>query len=193
MTFAAAFLDRDGTINVKAPEGEYVETPDEVVLLPGAAEAIRTLNERGIPVIVVTNQRGIALGRMTEEDLERVHARLSELLAAEGARVDAWYHCPHDKGDCDCRKPGTAMLERAAREHGIALARSVLIGDNESDVEAGRRVGARTVRVAPNAGAGTADVAPDAPSLRDAVDAPSLRDAVDGLLGAAPPAGEGPP
>ncbi len=160
---AAAFLDRDGTINVKAPEGEYVETPGEVVLLPGAAEAVRMLNEAGVPVFVVTNQRGIALGRMTEEDLAAVHARLAELLAAEGARVDAWYHCPHDRGECDCRKPGTAMLERAAREHGVELARSVMIGDAESDVEAGRRVGARTVLLAAedaaSAGAGAGGAA----------------------------------
>ena len=142
---SAVFLDRDGTINVKAPEGEYVESPGEVVLLPRAAEGIRDLNGLRIPVIVVTNQRGIALGRMTEDDLAAVHARLDELLAAEGARVDAYYHCPHDKGTCDCRKPGTAMLERAAAEHGISLPDSVMIGDAESDVEAGRRVGARTV------------------------------------------------
>jgi D-glycero-D-manno-heptose 1,7-bisphosphate phosphatase len=142
---AAAFLDRDGTINVKAPEGEYVETPAEVRLLPGAAAAVRRLNEAGIPVLVVTNQRGIALGRMTEADLAAVHRRLAELLAAEGARVDAWYHCPHDRGECDCRKPEPGMLLRAAREHGVDLERSVMIGDAESDVEAGRRAGARTV------------------------------------------------
>ena len=162
---AAAFLDRDGTINVKAPEGEYVESPSEVTLLPGAAEGVRRLNEAGIPVYVVTNQRGIALGRMTEEDLAAVHRRLDALLAAEGARVDAYYHCPHDKGVCDCRKPGTAMLEQAAREHGFALERSVLIGDAESDVEAGLRVGARTVLLGR-----------DAATLRDAV-ADLLRDA----------------
>ncbi|HEV3001502.1 MAG TPA: HAD family hydrolase [Solirubrobacteraceae bacterium] len=186
---AAAFLDRDGTINVKAPEGEYVETPEEVVLLPGAAAAIRVLNEAGVSVVVVTNQRGIALGRMTEDDLEAVHARLASLLAAEGARVDAWYHCPHDRGECSCRKPGTAMLERAAREHGIELRRSVMIGDSESDVEAGRRVGARTVRLAPSGaaaagGAASASAASGAggpagavPSAADAV-LPSLLDAV---------------
>ena len=156
----AAFLDRDGTINVKAPEGEYVESPEEVRLLPGSAEAVRMLNDAGLPVYVVTNQRGIALGRMTEEDLAAVHRRLDDLLAAEGARVDAYYHCPHDKGACDCRKPGTALLERAAREHGVDLARSVMIGDAESDVEAGRRVGALTVLLGR-----------DAATLRDAVGA----------------------
>lgn len=162
----AAFLDRDGTINVKAPEGAYIERPEDVVLLPGAAEAVRELNDRGIPVLVVTNQRGIALGRMTEEDLAAVHRRLDELLAAEGARVDAYYHCPHDRDTCDCRKPGTAMLVQAAREHGIDLSRSVMIGDAASDVEAGRRAGARTVWLG-----------------RDAT---SLREAVRSLLGAAP-------
>jgi D-glycero-D-manno-heptose 1,7-bisphosphate phosphatase len=149
---SAALLDRDGTINVKAPEGEYVESPGEVRLLPGAAAAIARLNARGIPVVVVTNQRGIALGRMTEADLAAVHARLDELLAAEGARVDAYYHCPHERGECDCRKPGTAMLERAAAEHGLDLRRAVMIGDAESDVEAGRRVGARTVLLGAEAG-----------------------------------------
>ena len=163
MTFSAAFLDRDGTINVKAPEGEYVERPSEVVLLDGVAGAIRSLNEAGIPVYVVTNQRGIALGRMTEEDLAAVHRRIDELLAEHGAHVDGYYHCPHDKGVCDCRKPGTALLERAAREHGIELERSVVIGDSETDVEAGRGVGADTVLLG-----------------RDAA---SLADAVRGLVG----------
>jgi D-glycero-D-manno-heptose 1,7-bisphosphate phosphatase len=97
---------------------------------------------------------------MTEEDLAAVHARLDQLLAAEGAHVDAYYHCPHDRDACDCRKPGTAMLERAASEHGLELARSVMIGDAESDVEAGRRVGARTVLLGV-----------DAASLADAVEA----------------------
>ena len=158
--FAAAFLDRDGTINVKAPEGDYIDAPQRLVLLDGAASAVRRLNEEGIRVFVVTNQRGIALGRMTEEDLEDVHRRLDELLAADGARIDAYYHCPHDHGQCDCRKPGTGMLERAAAEHAIDLSQCVLIGDSDSDVEAGRRVGAKTVLL----GA-------DAPSLREGVDA----------------------
>src|SRR3954462_760083 len=91
----AALLDRDGTINVKAPEGEYVTRPDEVELLPGAAEAIAALNAASVAVMVITNQRGIALGRMTEEDLAGIHARLSAELEAEaGARIDAFFHCP---------------------------------------------------------------------------------------------------
>lgn len=153
---AAALLDRDGTINVKPPEGEYVTEAGQLRLLPGAAAAIRRLNEERIPVLVVTNQRGIALGRMTEADLAAVHARLDELLAAEGARVDAYYHCPHERGTCGCRKPGTAMLERAAAEHGIDLAQAVVVGDAPTDVEAGRRVGARTVLLAPGGAEGPA-------------------------------------
>jgi D-glycero-D-manno-heptose 1,7-bisphosphate phosphatase len=144
-----AFLDRDGTINRKAPPGDYVKRPDEVSLLPGAAVAIHRLNEAGVSAIVVTNQRGIALGRMTEEDLEQVHSELAgQLGVAAGARIDAFFHCPHDVGECDCRKPETGMFRQALeRFPWIELPRSVVIGDSESDVEAGRALGMRSVRL----------------------------------------------
>lgn len=164
---AAALLDRDGTINEKAPEGEYVESAAEVRMLPGSAAAVARLNEAGVPVFVVTNQRGIARGRMTEEDLAGVHDRIAEELAREGARVDGWYHCPHEEGECDCRKPGTALLTRAAGEHGFELSDAVLVGDSASDVEAGRRVGATTVGLRPELAAAADAVAA---SLADAVD-----------------------
>jgi D-glycero-D-manno-heptose 1,7-bisphosphate phosphatase len=142
-------LDRDGTINVKLPEGQYVTDPAQLELLPGAAEAIRALNEANVPVVVVTNQRGIALGRMSEDDLDAVHAHLTHLLAAEQASIDGVFHCPHDKGMCECRKPGTLLLRNAQTHLGLAtLHDSVMIGDSPSDVEAGRRVGARTVLLA---------------------------------------------
>jgi D-glycero-D-manno-heptose 1,7-bisphosphate phosphatase len=170
----AILLDRDGTISVKAPEGEYVTSPEQLVLLPGAAAAIRRLNEAGIPVAVVTNQRGIALGRMTEADLEGVHVRLARALAAEGARVDAIFHCPHEKGGCDCRKPGTAMLEWARDRFGLpSLRDAVIIGDAVSDVQAGSAVGARTVLLTAAAHSTTG---------ADAV-AASLAAAVDLVLG----------
>ena len=161
----AAFLDRDGTINIKAADGEYVSTPDEVRLLPGAAEAVRRLNDVGALVVVVSNQRGISLGRMTEGDLAAVHARLSDLLdAAAGGRVDVFMHCPHDIGECDCRKPGIGMLLGAVREFpDIDPTRSVLIGDSPSDVQAGRRFGVR--------------------SLQLGVDAPDLATAVSDVIG----------
>jgi D-glycero-D-manno-heptose 1,7-bisphosphate phosphatase len=167
----AVLLDRDGTINVKAPEGDYVTSPEQVMLLPGAAAAIRRLNLASIPVAVVTNQRGIALGRMTESDLDAVHARLVDLLAAERARVDAIFHCPHDKGSCDCRKPGTAMLERARVRFGLAsLAGAVVIGDAASDVEAGRAAGAGTILLSSGCGGSAASADAVAESLPAAVD-----------------------
>jgi D-glycero-D-manno-heptose 1,7-bisphosphate phosphatase len=153
----AAFLDRDGTINVKAPEGDYITAPEQVRLLPGAARAIRQLNDLGALVVVVTNQRGISLGRMTADDLHNVHERLSAMLAARaGARVDAFFFCPHDHGQCDCRKPHPGML-RDAVDHfpEIDLDASVLIGDAPSDVAAAERFGVRSLQL----GHGTRDLA----------------------------------
>lgn len=169
MTPALVLLDRDGTLNVKPPEGEYVTRPEGLVLLDGAAAAVARLNAAGVRVALVTNQRGIALGRMTEDDLRDVHARLAELLAAEGARLDALHHCPHDEG-CPCRKPAPGMLERELREAGVAPGDTVMVGDSDSDVEAGRRAGVRTVRLG----------AADDPAADET--APDLAAAVDRLL-----------
>ena len=152
-----AFLDRDGTINEKAPAGDYVTRPEEVSLLPGAAEAVRRLNDAGIAAIVVTNQRGIALGRMTERDLEEVNAEVCrQLEVVAGARIDAFFHCPHDIGECDCRKPEAGMFRQAVeRFPWIDLKCSAIVGDSESDVEAGRALGMRSVRL----GVDTVDLA----------------------------------
>ena len=143
----AAFLDRDGTINVKAAEGEYVEAPARLSLLPGAAAAIRRLNDAGLKVIVITNQRGIALGRMSEDDLAQVHQRLEQLLAEEaGACVDGIFHCPHEIGACACRKPESGLfLQAAERWPEIDLSLSAMIGDSDKDVEAGARLGMSTI------------------------------------------------
>lgn len=143
-----AFLDRDGTINESPPEGEYVTSPEAIRLLPGAGTAVRELNEHGIRVVVVTNQRGIALGKMSEADLERVNDRLVEELGRCDAHLDAILHCPHHEGTCECRKPGTGMFERAAREvEGVELAGAAMVGDTARDVEAGNRLGLTTVRL----------------------------------------------
>lgn len=144
-----ALLDRDGTINVKAPEGEYVVAPDEVELLPGAATAIRRLNAAGVPVAVVTNQRGIALGRMSESDLAAVHERLAALLAEDGARIDLFRYCPHAAGTCHCRKPEPGMLVDALETLGGTPGTSIMIGDSASDIEAGHRAGVPTARLGP--------------------------------------------
>jgi D-glycero-D-manno-heptose 1,7-bisphosphate phosphatase len=150
---AVAFLDRDGTINEKAGPGEYVTDPADLRLLEGAAGAIRRLNDAGLPVIVVTNQRGIALGRMTEADLAAVHARLAELLDAEaGAWVDKILHCPHERGSCGCRKPAPGLLLEAREQWpAIDFEVSTMVGDSQADVEAGRAVGARTIRLGEDA------------------------------------------
>lgn len=145
----AAFLDRDGTINEKAPEGEYITRIAELRVLPGAAAAIRRLNDAGVPVIVVTNQRGIAVGRMSAEDLDDIHGELSRQLSAQaGSHIDAVFYCPHDEGECGCRKPGTGMIRQALRRFpSIDVGRSVMVGDAVTDVEAGRRAGTRTIQL----------------------------------------------
>jgi D-glycero-D-manno-heptose 1,7-bisphosphate phosphatase len=151
---SAAFLDRDGTINVKAPEGDYITAPEQVRLLPRAAAAIRQLNDLGALVVVVTNQRGISLGRMTADDLNDVHERLSAMLAAQaGAHVDAFFFCPHDHGQCDCRKPRPGLLRDAVRAFPeIDVDASVAIGDAPSDVAAAERFGVRSLQLGRDAG-----------------------------------------
>lgn len=142
------FLDRDGTINESPPEGEYLSSADDVRLIPGAAEAIRILNEHPAKVVVVTNQRGVALGKMSEADLSAVNERIASELARSGARLDGVFHCPHHAGTCECRKPGAGMFERAAREvAGVGIEGGAMVGDSAIDIEAGRRLGLATVRL----------------------------------------------
>jgi D-glycero-D-manno-heptose 1,7-bisphosphate phosphatase len=143
----AVFLDRDGTL---IEDRDYLADPAGVALLPGAAEAVRRLNEGGWMVVLATNQSGIGRGRFGEEDYAAVHRRLCELLAAAGARLDGEYHCPLAPGDPDparMRKPGAGMFLRAASEHGIDLARSWLVGDRVRDVLPARELGARGLLV----------------------------------------------
>lgn len=142
------FLDRDGTINRKARDGEYVTTPDEFVFLPGVIEALRFLTDQRLRVIVVTNQRGIALGRMTERALLAIHQFMLDELRSAGAHVHAIYHCPHEVGECRCRKPGIGLFLRARDEHPrVTWERSVMIGDSETDMEAAGRLGMRRALV----------------------------------------------
>jgi D-glycero-D-manno-heptose 1,7-bisphosphate phosphatase len=144
----AAFLDRDGTI---IDDVHYIGKPELVALRPGAAGAIASLNRAGIPVIVVTNQSGIARGLFTQADYERVAARIAELLARQDAHVDATYMCPHHPefdSECDCRKPGTLLFRRAAAEHGLDLTRSAYIGDRWRDVAPGIALGGRPMLIA---------------------------------------------
>ena len=143
----AAFLDRDGTI---MDDANYIADPELVRLRPGAAEAIATLNRGEIPVVVVTNQSGMARGLISESAYQSVEARLAELLAAHGARIDATYVCPHhpefDRA-CDCRKPGTLLFRRAAAEHGLDLTQSLYVGDRWRDVQPGIVLGGRPMLI----------------------------------------------
>lgn len=143
-----AVLDRDGTIVV---ERNYLGRPEEVEILPGAAEGIRRMRELGLRVVVVTNQSGVARGYFTLDDVQRIHARIQELL---GGLIDAFYVCPHHPDDdCACRKPKSELLVRACAEAGVEVSRAVLIGDKACDVEMGRNAGARTILVRTGYGA----------------------------------------
>ncbi len=134
MSRPAVFLDRDGTI---IRDVNYIGKPEQVDVLPGAARGVRRLNDAGWPVIVVTNQSGIARGYYSTADYDSVQREVQSRLAAEGARIDATFMCPHfpDITDpCECRKPGTLLFRQAAEQHDLDLARSWYVGDRLRDV-----------------------------------------------------------
>jgi D-glycero-D-manno-heptose 1,7-bisphosphate phosphatase len=170
----AAFLDRDGVINRKAREGEYITRWEDLEILPGVPEAIARLNQAGFRVIVVSNQRCVAKGLITIPALEVLHDRLRGVLAGAGARIDAIYYCPHEKAPvCRCRKPAPGMLLDAARDHEIELGVSWMIGDSQADMAAGRAAGCKTALVA-----GLDEVVTEKPEIS----ARSLADAVEQIL-----------
>lgn len=148
----AVFLDRDGTI---LDEVGYLNHISRYHLYPFAAAAIRRLNDAGLPVVVVTNQSGVARNFFPESLVHETHRRLAGDLSAAGARVDAFYFCPHIAADdCGCRKPRAGMLERAAREHGLALAGSVVVGDRYADMQLAHNAGCRSILVLTGYGRG---------------------------------------
>lgn len=151
-SISAIFLDRDGTINVKPPDGDYVTSPADLVLLPGSARALAQLNAAGLTTILITNQRWLSGPSGDPVRYYAVHGELKRLLAAEGAWLDAAYHCPHAANTCDCRKPAPGMLLRAARDHRLDLSRAVTIGDSDTDLLAGRSAGTATILLRPNGG-----------------------------------------
>jgi D-glycero-D-manno-heptose 1,7-bisphosphate phosphatase len=166
----AAFLDRDGVINKKPSEGQYVTRWEEMQFLPGVPEAIALLTGAGYGVFVVSNQRCVAKGLLTPRELESIHQRMCQDLADAGAIITKVYYCPHEKQPpCSCRKPAPGMLLTAARTHDLDLTSSWMIGDSDIDVEAGKIAGCKTVRIAKldEVGNGGADLS--AQSLLDAV------------------------
>lgn len=160
MAEPAVFVDRDGTI---IREAEYLSDPDQVSLLPGAVEGLAAFQDAGFAVVVVTNQSGIARGYYDEAAYRAVEAEVERQLAAEGVRVLDAYHCPHHPeftGPCSCRKPAPGLFQRAARDHDLALERSVYIGDRLRDVEPALALGGTPILVRTAYGGEEAGAAP---------------------------------
>lgn len=152
MAKRAVFIDRDGVI---IEERNYAYRTEDLKFIPGSVEGLRALSRSGYRIIIVTNQAGIARGFFTEEDYQRFTAHLLGLLKDDGVRIDAVYFCPHHptegigeyKTECECRKPKAGMLKAAAKEHGLDLRSSWLVGDKASDIKAGKDAGCRAILV----------------------------------------------
>ena len=141
----AVFIDRDGTINI---DGPYLDDPDKFEMYPGVGEGVKKLKEDGFKIIVMTNQSGIARGYFTEEILSNIHERMEIEFNAFGVELDGIYYCPHHPDDdCDCRKPKTGLFEKAIEEHDIDVNQSYMVGDKILDVEAGQKIGVKTILV----------------------------------------------
>lgn len=144
----AVFLDRDGVINRRASEGEYITRWEDMEILPGVPEAIILLAQAGFCVLGVSNQRCVAKGLVTMSELEAIHERLRKELAAKGATITRIYYCPHESHSrCGCRKPDPGMLLSAARDYEVDLQSSWMIGDSEVDIAAGKNAHCKTVRI----------------------------------------------
>jgi D-glycero-D-manno-heptose 1,7-bisphosphate phosphatase len=174
------FLDRDGTIS---EEVGYLNDASHFRMFPFTAAAIRRLNEAQLPVIVITNQSGVGRGFFPESSVHGIHELMRRQLLEAGARVDAIYYCPHSsEHDCECRKPKPGMLAQAAREHGLDLRRSFVVGDRYGDVNAAYNAGARGILV--RTGYGETELTSDVktwPVQPDLI-AADLRTAVDWIL-----------
>jgi D-glycero-D-manno-heptose 1,7-bisphosphate phosphatase len=172
---AAVFLDRDGTM---IDDVGYLDALDRISFYPWTVDAIRAFNHAGLAVVVVTNQSGIARGMFTEAFVADTHRQLDERLAAGGARVDAYYYCPHHAEGtvaayaraCDCRKPRRGMIDRAAHDLGLDPARSFVVGDTWLDVQLGRAVGARAILVRTGKGSAVEGRPPDGVAADAVVD-----------------------
>lgn len=159
----AVFVDRDGTINVDI---DFLSSPSQIQLIPRSADAIRILNECEIPVVVITNQSGIARGLFSENDLRIIHRAMDEELKKFNASVLDYFYCPHHptdgipkyRIDCECRKPKPGMLMQAKEKYGFDLSRSFVIGDKCIDAQTGKSVGAVSIQVATGYGTQEKDI-----------------------------------
>ncbi len=170
------FFDRDGIVN-RHPGPGFVERWGDFHLLPEFVEVLKIVRNLGFQAVIVSNQRGVALGKMTIETVEEIHRRLRAILKRDhGLELLDIFYCPHDRGVCECRKPKPGMLLEAARKHSIDLARSWMIGDAVRDVEAGKSAGCRTILV----GRETGGIEPDV-RVQDMAE---LKSVISGILGA---------
>lgn len=168
----AVFLDRDGTL---IRDVGYLYRQDQVEILPRVAEAIRLLRGQGFLLVVVTNQSAVARGRLTEENLGRIHGALNARLAQDGAHLDGIYYCPHHPtegvgpyhAECDCRKPNTGMIAKAIADLGLDPSSSYVVGDKTSDMELAERIGAKGVRIVRELVVGGDSAAPKYPVVAD--------------------------
>lgn len=176
------FLDRDGVLNEKMPEGRYVTSLDEFHILPGVPEAIARLNGAGLRVVVVSNQRGIAMGLYTAAAVHDIHEAFQQTLIKHGAHVDAFFMCPHDHHACNCRKPLPGLFDQATKCFpDITATSSVIVGDSLVDMEFGRNLGMATILIEGDPErqkAGNSSAAAGLADLRFA----SLAGAVDAVL-----------
>lgn len=144
------FLDRDGVINKKPPELDYVKSWEEFEWLPKAKEAIKRLNEAGFLVIVVTNQRGVARGLMSKKDVEEIHRRMQQELSKLGAKIDAFYYCPHNIGDnCSCRKPKPGLINKSQADFSLPPG-GVMIGDSRCDLDLAKTASLTPILISDN-------------------------------------------
>ena len=159
---SAIFLDRDGVIIRKAPEGEYVGDCSEMEFLPGALDAIAAFCKFGYKVIVVTNQRGVATGKIQLAKVEEIHTRMRAAISSHGGDLSGIYYCPHDTvEECGCRKPKPGMLLQAAAEHQLRLPECWMVGDAATDIAAGKSVGCKTALIEQSEGFQYCAEAPD--------------------------------
>ena len=141
----AVFLDRDGTIN---QDTGYIDSPERLFIIDGAASAIKRLNSKGFRVVVITNQSGVGRGYFTKEAADSVNKKLEEILKREGAHLDGIYYCPHHPDDnCECRKPRIGLLEKAKNDLAIDFKKSYVIGDKGSDIEIAQSIGGKGILV----------------------------------------------
>ncbi len=188
MKKAAVFLDRDGTINEQMG---YINHISRFHLLDGVAGAIHRLNQADVPVLVVTNQSGLARGYFPEELLTQVHGKMKELLAHEGAVIDAIYVCPHHpeakiaefRENCNCRKPKTGLIKQAVSDLDIDLKSSFMVGDRWSDIRCGLSAGTKTILVLSGYGRGELDYIDPVQEVQANFIAEDLSDAVSWILG----------